>query len=146
MAERDPRARQELADGERLGDVVVGAGVERRHLVGLPAARRQHDDRHRCPFPEPSDDLDPVQIGESQIEDYEVGLARGGLDQPVLPGLGLDHAIALARERGTQEAADRRLVLDDEDDRASGRRAVGRGLPLSHHPNAPSAAPRRAAA
>ena len=32
---------------KRLGHVVVGAEVERVHLVGLRAARRQDDDRHR---------------------------------------------------------------------------------------------------
>src|SRR5690606_32382157 len=39
----DPR--HQLGQGERLGDVVVGAEPERGDLVVLPLARRQHDDR-----------------------------------------------------------------------------------------------------
>src|SRR5690242_20762149 len=34
------------SDLERLGDVVIGAEVERLHLAGLVAAARQHHDRH----------------------------------------------------------------------------------------------------
>ena len=45
-AERSAQAGQELVHAERLGDVVVGAGVERRNLVALGVADRQHDDRH----------------------------------------------------------------------------------------------------
>ena len=40
-------AASELADRERLGDVVVGAQLEAEHLVDLVVARGQHDDRAR---------------------------------------------------------------------------------------------------
>ena len=40
------QAGEQLVHAERLGDVVVGAGVERRNLVALGVADRQHDDRH----------------------------------------------------------------------------------------------------
>ena len=43
-ARADPR--QQLVGG-RLGEVVVGPGVEARHLVGLVGARGQHDDGQR---------------------------------------------------------------------------------------------------
>jgi hypothetical protein len=37
VAQRDAHARQQLADAERLHQVVVGAGVEQRDLAGLVA-------------------------------------------------------------------------------------------------------------
>jgi hypothetical protein len=43
--ERRADARQQLVGSKRLGDVVVGAGVEGAHLVGLAPARREHHDR-----------------------------------------------------------------------------------------------------
>jgi len=43
------QAGEQFADAERLGQVVVGAEVERRHLVGLLAARGEHEDRPRIP-------------------------------------------------------------------------------------------------
>ena len=71
------------------------------------------------PLPQPADDLEAVQVGKTEIEDHEVGLTRRGLEQPLLAGLGLHHAVALARQRGAEEPADGRLVLDDQHDRAS---------------------------
>ena len=40
----DPAA--QLGEAERLGDVVVGAGLEPEHRVGLGVERGEHDDRH----------------------------------------------------------------------------------------------------
>ncbi len=76
MAQRDPQAREQLAHPERLGEVIVGAGVERRDLVALLAAGGEHDDRHVAPLPQPPDHLQAVEIGQAQVEDDEVGLAR----------------------------------------------------------------------
>ena len=44
-----PQPRQQLLGAERLGDVVVGAGVERPHLLALVADRREDDDRQLAP-------------------------------------------------------------------------------------------------
>ena len=46
VPQRDAHAREQLAHRERLGDVVVGAGVERADLVLVLAARGEHHDRH----------------------------------------------------------------------------------------------------
>ena len=40
---RDPHPRHQFADAEGLGEVVVGAGVERGDLVGLTDAGREYD-------------------------------------------------------------------------------------------------------
>ena len=47
MSERDPEPRIELVDAERLGDVVVGAALERLDLLALLVAAGQDDDRRR---------------------------------------------------------------------------------------------------
>ena len=44
-AQHGAHARDQLLDRERLGDVVVGAGIEAAEAVRLLAARGQHDDR-----------------------------------------------------------------------------------------------------
>ena len=44
-AQHRAHARDQLVERERLGDVVVGAGVQPAQPVGLLAARGQHDDR-----------------------------------------------------------------------------------------------------
>ena len=44
----DPR--EQLGEAERLGDVILRAELEPRHLVHLTGPRAEHDDRHRHPF------------------------------------------------------------------------------------------------
>ena len=68
-AERGAQAGQQLVHAERLGHVVVGPGVERRHLVALAVAHREHDDRHRAPAAQPADHVDAV--------DARAGRGRG---------------------------------------------------------------------
>ena len=63
VTERDPDPCEELACAEGLAHVIVGAGVEGRHLVALLAPRREHDDRDGRPLAQPADDVDPVDVG-----------------------------------------------------------------------------------
>ena len=55
---RRPDPGEQLVDAERLGDVVVGAEVERLHLVVRPVPGRQHDDRQPAPRAQPAQHLD----------------------------------------------------------------------------------------
>src|SRR5207237_1541162 len=57
VAQRRAHARQELPHAEGLGDVVVGAGIERLDLGALLVARGKHDDRHRGPLADVADEL-----------------------------------------------------------------------------------------
>ena len=111
---RGTHARQQFADAERLGQVVVCPGVERRDLVGLPRSRRQHDDRRLRPTAEVADELDAVAVGQAQVEDHQFGPARGGVGQRLPDGVGFDHVPALALERHADEAPDLALVLDQQ--------------------------------
>ena len=61
-AKGDAHAGEQLLYRERLHQVVVGAGVEGRHLVGVLQARRQHDDRQRRPAPQRTDNVHAVAI------------------------------------------------------------------------------------
>jgi hypothetical protein len=149
VPERHPRAGEQLPDGERLGDVVVGAAVEGRHLVRFRSPSGEDDDRDSRPLPQPADDVEAVQIGQPEVQNDEVGLPGRSLEEPVLAGLGLDDAVSLAREGRAEEAADRRLVLDDQHHRTAPRSAWGIGCvpaaDLRHRRSGPPAAPRPAA-
>jgi hypothetical protein len=48
---------------ERLGDVVVGAGVECGDLLVLRVPCRQHEDGRRAPAAQPADNFDAVEVG-----------------------------------------------------------------------------------
>jgi hypothetical protein len=67
-AQQRADARDELADAERLGQVVVGAALEAVDLVGLFAPRRQHQDRHVLEVrlaPDRAADGDAVEPGRA---------------------------------------------------------------------------------
>ena len=71
------RRAAKLVDGERLDEVVVGAGLEARHtLDDLRQARRQHADRHAVPAPaQRPRHGDPVEVGQPDVEHDRVGRA-----------------------------------------------------------------------
>jgi hypothetical protein len=73
---RDPG--QELGHPERFGHVVVGAGIEGRHLDGFGAPGRQHDDGHRGPRPQPLGHLDATDTRQAEVEDHDIGALAAG--------------------------------------------------------------------
>ena len=103
--------------------------------------------RSRC------DHLEPVEVGQAEVQDDDVGLSRLGLAESVRARRRLEQSIAVTRERGAQEAPDLRLILDEDDDRLL---AEGRGIRLAgggrratrftHRREAPRAERRRSAA
>ncbi len=114
-AERGAEAREELAHAERLGDVVVGAGVERRDLLALRLARGEDDDGHVGPAAEAGDHVEPGDVGESEVEDDEVGPVSGRELERDLAGAGRVDVVAARAEVRDERAQDLRFVVDDED-------------------------------
>src|SRR6202790_3160321 len=114
MAQRDLHPGAELTGSERLGDVVVGAGLQSRDLVRLVTARRQHDDRHPRPAAYAGDHLGAVAIGQSQIDDQQIGFVRARFRQSAFRALGFDDAEVLQLEQRAQHATQLRLVLDHQ--------------------------------
>src|ERR1700733_3598970 len=86
-----PRAqpRQQLRRTERLGDVVVGAGIQRGDLLLLHGARRQHHDRHLRPAAHAADHVQAVLVGQPQVDQQQVRLVAARLDLRALGGVGL---------------------------------------------------------
>ena len=64
-AQRRLHAAAELAQRERLGDVVVGAELEAEDLVDLLGLGGEHDDRHRRARAQPPADLEAVEARAS---------------------------------------------------------------------------------
>src|SRR5437667_188534 len=70
-------AREELVEGERLYEIVVGAGVESFDAIADGRARGQHEDRDLIAGgPQAAADLDTVETGQTEIEDDGVVRVR----------------------------------------------------------------------
>ena len=76
-AQQRPHAAAELADRERLRDVVVRAELEPEHLVELVVAGGQHDDRHRALRAQALADLEAVEPRQHDVEHDEVDVLPG---------------------------------------------------------------------
>ena len=113
--QRRPQPREELVHRERLGHVVVGARVEGGDLDRLRVARRQHDDRHGAPAPERGRDADAVHVGETEVEDDDVGmLARGEVE--TFASRRREHdGVVVCLQEDAQRPPQRRFVFDHED-------------------------------
>ena len=87
-AQHGADAGDQLARGERLGDVVVGADLEPDHLVDLAVLGGQHDDRHLRLGPHRAADLGAGQAGQHQVEQDQVGTGAVELGERLGPGAG----------------------------------------------------------
>jgi hypothetical protein len=113
-AQRRLQPRHELTRAERLGHVVVGAGLESAHLLLLLTDRRQDEDRHRRPLAQVASDLDAVAVGQHQVEDRGVRRAHGGGVERLRGGGRRDDLEAGLAQHDAQGAQDLRLVVADE--------------------------------
>ena len=73
------QAGQQFADAERLGQIIVGPGVQGLDLLVFLAAGRKDHDRHLRPLADLPDHLHAVDVGQSQVEDHQIRLLAGGL-------------------------------------------------------------------
>jgi hypothetical protein len=86
---------QELAEAERLDQVVIGAGVERHDAIGLLAVGRDDEDRGIGALPQLAARRNPVGVGKLQVQQHDVrvgpvqGLAAGDdVVHPAFPATG----------------------------------------------------------
>ena len=104
----------QLLDAEGLGDVVVGACVERFDFHQVLIADGQNDDGNLRDGANLAAELNSVHLRHGDIGDDEVRFpCVDGLHS--LDAVGGDpQRIALRGERGAQDAGDLRFVVDDE--------------------------------
>ena len=112
-----PHATTELADRERLGDVVVGAELEPEHLVELVVAGGEHHDRHRAPRSQLLADLQPVDLRDHHVQHDQVDILGVETRERLVAVPRLDDPVSVAFERIREELLNRLLVVDEQDGR-----------------------------
>jgi hypothetical protein len=106
-------AGHELFGHERLGDVVVGAGLEPGHDVVAVGLGGDDDDRDLARRAEAANEVEAVDPGEAQVHQDDVDLLVHHQHQALLGRHGLEDPVPLVLEVGAQHQADRIVVLDD---------------------------------
>jgi len=107
-------AREQLAQVERLADVVVGPHFEPNHAVDHLARRGQHDDRHVVALAQPAREREPVLAWQTHVEQHEVGQLGGERLAHRRAVGGLADLVAVRGEIVGNGLADLAVVLDDQ--------------------------------
>ena len=111
----DADARQQLACGEGLGQVVVRAEIEHRHLFLVLIARGDDDHRHFRPRPQAADDLRAVEVGQAQIQQHQVDGLCGQQAHGLLRRRRRAADVGFRFQRKADEIANLCVILDHED-------------------------------
>ena len=111
------QAHLELHQREGLDEVVVGAAVEARDLVGQAVARGQHQHRGRLAefLAQLLAQFQAVQARQSDVEDDDVVVVLGRQRQAAVAVAGGIELVALRFQEAVEVGQDIGMVFDDED-------------------------------
>ena len=70
--ENHAQASHQLSDSERLGQIIVGTGIQGGNLIFFPVPHRYHNDRDLGPFAQAAGDLHAIQVGQPEIQDDQI--------------------------------------------------------------------------
>src|SRR6516225_1311634 len=101
---------------ERLGDVIVGAGIKTLHLVAPTVARGKDEDRHGAAGTAPRfQHRDAVHFRQADIEDHGVIWLAFAEIMPLLAIEGTIYDIAGVSQRGRQLPIHVRIVFNNKE-------------------------------
>ena len=108
-------AGEQFGEGERLGQVIVAAGLEAVHSIVNRSACAQNQDRRRTPAPpELVDDRQSVALRQHQIDDGDVVGRIERQREPLFAVFGVIDGKARFLQPAADEVGDRLVVFDDE--------------------------------
>ncbi len=129
--DRAPRdggeAGRQLARADRLGHVVVGAGVEAGEDVVLLRAAADDDDVGAHRLADPPGDLQPVHLGHRHVDGRQGRAVLAGEGDAVGPVRRGDHREAGLGQNDLQQVHRVLVVVDDEGDRFGVHRGFRHG-------------------
>ena len=110
-----PDTCQQLAGAKGLGNIIVGPQVQRLDLILLRGAGRKHHDRSHVLLAHGADQLQTVPVGQTQIQDHEVGVVGGKQGQAHGAGVRHQCLIAVGLQQRLNEAANIGLIFHHKD-------------------------------
>ena len=122
-AQQRPQPGEQLLQRERLGEVVVRAGVEALDPVADRVPRGEHEDGEVVAgLAQRLGGLDPVEPRHHHVHDHDVGGGPADPGQRLGAVAGQRHVVPVELQRPPQRLPHGLVVVDDEDPWA---RAVG---------------------
>jgi hypothetical protein len=127
------QSRRQLLEGERLDQIVVGAGVQAPDPVLDGVPRGQHQDREaRALRPHTAGDIGPGNVRQADVEHHGVDPAvrLGDLERLLARCRQLDE-VPLLLEHPRQQSTEARVVLNEEQVHRSAQVRDGEGSPAA---------------
>ena len=106
---------QQFGHSERFGDVVVGSPVEAAYPVSFVGAGGQHQDRDIGELAQLSADLEPIEVGQHDVEQHKIWGELGGLSQGCVAIFGGDDCVAAQVQVEFDELPVVQLIVDHQD-------------------------------
>jgi hypothetical protein len=113
------RARQQIAQIDRLGDVVVARDLEAEDTIDVGVAAGHEDDARVAGRLDLLGELEAVAVGQLQVEEDEIGAPAQRL-AAFRAGAGADDVEIVVAEIADQHGPRHRIVLDDDQPLAAG--------------------------
>ena len=113
-AQQGVDARQELADAEGLGEVVVSAQLEAHDLVEFGVPCREEEDGDVGAAADAAADLVAVDAGEHDVQDHEVVLGGLGHGDGLVAAVRDVDLVALLQEVEADDVCDAFLIVNHE--------------------------------
>jgi hypothetical protein len=113
-AQQAPDARQQFAQVEGLGDVVVSAQFQADDAIDEVAGSRHHDDPEVVVLAQVARQRQPVLAGQAQVQQHGVRQFAFDLLAHLQPVRGLREIEAVALEILAQHGAHGRIVVDHQ--------------------------------
>ncbi len=114
-AHERPRARFQLRQRERLGDVVVGAEIEAPHAVRFGVVGGKNQDAPRvASAAQLAQHVESVDARKAEVEHDQVVVLLRASPQGQLPRLSMVHGVARLSQRSYEPIGQRLVVLDDQ--------------------------------
>ena len=108
--------RDELAQAQRLGDVIIRADLQRDHRVDLVRPRAHHDHGHAgIHLAKLAADVKPRHVRQRDLEEHDVWARALNLAQGFGAGVGLDDLIAVLLANLLDLPPRRAVRLHDKD-------------------------------
>jgi hypothetical protein len=98
--------------------------------LSASASRTEHDDGHGRPAPEAPDHVEPVDAGEAEVEEDDVGVAGRGQVERLFPAGRLVDVVAACLQVHGEGPPDLGLVVDDQHPSLAGHGAASDPRPL----------------
>ena len=108
---RHPQAGQQFLHRKGFGQVIVCTSIQGINFIGIFTAGADDDDGHVGPGTNSVNDLHPVDVGQAQIQQDDLRVVGGCLQNRCLSVGCREKAIVMGSQGGSDEVAHRRIVL-----------------------------------